>query len=88
MVDGAIADAGIVHTANNRFKRIDIVGGISVKLHIADMTGIGQGVVWRFLLNLFKGSDVVPYWNVEGVGIIILVGNAGDDAEAFFYPCG
>ena len=84
MVDGAVADACIVHTTDNRLERIHVVGGIAVQFNIADVTGVGQCVVRRFLLNLLEGRDVVPHRDVEGVGVVIFVGHTRNHTEAFF----
>ena len=84
MVDRAVADACIVHAADHRLKRLDVVGGVAVQLDIADVAGVGQRVVRRLLVDLVIGGDVKPHRDVERVGVIVAVGDARDVAVALF----
>ena len=47
------------------------------------MAAVGESVVWSLQLDLIPGGDVVVNWDVEGVGIIFPISNAGDFSEFF-----
>ena len=83
MVYGAVADARFLHAADDALKGVDILAHIPVQLHIADVAGVGQGVEGGLLLNLLKGADGVVHRDVEGVGVVLPIGNAGDFAKFF-----
>ena len=73
MIDGAVTDTLLLHVANNGFKGGEIAAGISVQFNIADMAGVGKGMVRSLYLNLAEGFYRVINWHVEGVGIIISI---------------
>ena len=73
MIDGAVTDTLLLHVANNGFKGGEIAAGISVQFNIADMAGVGKGMVRSLYLNLTECFYRVINWNVEGIGIIISV---------------
>ena len=45
------------------------------------MPGVGQGVEGGLLLDLLEGADGIVHRNVEGVGVVLPVGDPGDLAE-------
>ena len=83
VVDRAVADAGLLHAADELLKGLDILAGVAVQLDIGDVAAVGQRVVRRFQPDLLKGVDVEVDRDVERIGIILAVGDAGDGAEAF-----
>ena len=80
MVDGAVADAEVVHTADNGLESFHIPGGIAVQLHVGDVTGVAQGVVGGFQTDLVVDGDGEPDGNVERVGVIFPIGDTGQTA--------
>ena len=47
------------------------------------MAGVGQGVEGCLLLDLLEGADGVVHRDVEGVGVVLPVGDAGDFPKLF-----
>ena len=82
MFDGAVADACLFHTANQLHEGFGVLAGVAVQLDIGDVPAVGQRVVGSFQANLLEGVDVVVDRNVEGVGVVVAVGDARDDTEA------
>ena len=76
MVDRTVSDARLFHASHYLFERFEIVRGVAVKLHITDMSRIGERMERRLYLYLVVRADVVVHGHVEGVGVIIPVGHA------------
>ena len=57
------------------------MGSIAVNLYIEDVAATGQVVVWSLDLCLLQGCTLIVYRHVVGVGIIVAVCNARDDAK-------
>ena len=83
VVDRTVADAGLLHAADELLKGLDILAGVAVQLDIGDVAAVGQRVVRSFQPDFFEGVDVEVDRDVERIGIILAVGDAGDGAEAF-----
>ena len=60
VVHGTVTHAGFLHAADNRFKGFQIFAGIAVKLHIADMTGVGEGVEGTLNVDLLVKGLALP----------------------------
>ena len=58
MVDRTVADADLLHAADELLKGLDILAGVAVQLDIGDVSAVGQRVVGRFQTDLLKGVDV------------------------------
>ena len=71
-----------MHAAHDGLERLDVVGGVAVELDVADVAGVRQRVVGRFLLDLLVRRDGEPHGNVERVRVVLAVGHAGDLAVA------
>ncbi len=80
----AVAHPGFLHAADHRFKGLGVFADVAVQLHIADVARVGQGVIRGLQLNFLKGPDVVIDRHMEGICIIIPVGDAGDFAVDLF----
>lgn len=80
MVDRAVADSGFLHAADSVFKRLKIRLSVAVKLDIADVSAVGEGVVWSFPFDLVEGGELVVNRDMEAVRIIRTVGDAFYDA--------
>ena len=52
-------------------------------LDVADVTGVGQGVIGSLDGDLLKGADGIVHRHMEGVGVVFPIGHAGDDAILF-----
>ena len=63
-------------------KGIQVLAGVAVQLDIGDVPAVGQRVVGSLQADLLEGVDVVVDRDVEGVGVVVAVGDARDDAEA------
>ena len=76
MVHGAVADAAVVHAADDGLKGLEIMRRIAIHLHIADMAGIREIMIRTLDLDLFCGGNRIVYGNMEAVRIIIAIGDA------------
>ena len=93
MVDRTVADAGLLHAADELLKGLDILAGVAVQLDIGDVAAVGQRVVGRFQPDFFESVDVEVDRDVERIGIILAVavdldkpsgqplGGGGDERE-------
>ena len=54
VVDRTVADAGLLHAADELLKGLDILAGVAVQLDIGDVAAVGQRVVRRFQPDLLK----------------------------------
>ena len=77
MIYRAVADALFFHAAYYLLECVEVLQRVAVKLDIADVTAVGERVIGRFQLYLAVCADVVIYRNVERVGVVIAVGDAG-----------
>ena len=82
MVDGAVADALLLHAANHLLKGGQVLEGIAVHLNIADMPGIGQGVIGSLQFDFPESGDGEIHRDMKAVGVVFPVCDAGEDAEA------
>ena len=80
MVDAAVADAALLHAADDLLEGLQVVGGIAVHLDIADVAGVGEGVVGGLNPDFIVGGDGVVHRHVEGVGVVLPVGDPLDGA--------
>lgn len=77
VVDCAVADTLLLHAADDLLERVEILERIAVKLDVADVTAVGEGVIGRLQLDLAERADVVVYRDMEGVRVVIPVGDSG-----------
>ena len=54
VVDRTVADAGLLHAADELLKGLDILAGVAVQLDIGDVAAVGQRVVGRFQPDFSK----------------------------------
>ena len=88
MVDAAVTDSRILHTANDGFKCFQIICRISVHFHIGDMSSVCEFMIRSFLLNLLKCCYVIVYRYMEGICIVITICNTRYDTVDFLInPC-
>lgn len=80
MVDRAVADAGVLHVADDVLESLEVVLRVAVELDIGDMAAVCQGVIRSLLLYLLVGRDREVDRDMEGVGVVGAVGDAGDGA--------
>ena len=73
MVYGTITDANFLHIPYDLFKSGKIIQRISVKLYVADMSGVSKSVVRSLYFKLLKCVDIKIYRDMERVGIILSV---------------
>ena len=83
MVDRSVADAGFLHAADELLKRFDVLAGIAVQLDIGDVSAVGQSVVRCLQPDLFKGVDLEIDRDMERIGVVFAVGDAGNGTKAF-----
>ena len=88
MVHRAVAYARLLHAADNALEGVQVLANVPVQLHVADMSGVGQSVEGGLLLYLLKGGDGVVHRHMEGVGVVVPVGDALYYAVLLLvYPC-
>ena len=82
MVDRAVADARVVHAADDLLKGVQVLGRVAVQLDVGDVAGVGQLVVGRLELDLAEGGDREVDRDVERVGVVLAVRDPRDHAVA------
>ena len=88
VVHRAIADVVLVHEIDDGHDGLRVVGRIAVNLHIEDVSATGEGMVRCLDFRLVLRSTFIIYRHMVGVGVVVLVGYAGDDAELLLVcPC-
>lgn len=88
VVDGTVADVVLVHQVHDAHDGLGVVGRVAVDLDIEDVTGVLVLVVRALDLRLVLGGAVVVDRDVAGVGVVVLVRDAGDDAEGLLVALG
>ena len=88
VVHRAVAHVVLVHQVHDIGDGFGIVGGIAINLHIEDVAAQGKGMVGRLDLGLMLGRALVIDRHVVAVGVVDLVGHAGDFAEVFTVAAG
>ena len=83
VVNRAVTYAGFFHAADYLFESVKVLLGVAVKFDIGDVACVGKSMVRCFSLDFIESADGIIYRNMEGVGVIIAVGNAGNLAEFF-----
>ncbi len=81
MVDRTISDAMGRHVTDNLLEGFGIVCHLAIELDVGNVTAVGKCVVGRFEFHLAEGADRIVDRYVEGVGVILAVGDFGDSAE-------
>ena len=81
MIDSAVTNSGIGHAADNLFESFEVIGRIAVHLNIGDMTGVGERMIGSFQLDLFESGDWEVDGDVETVGVVFTICDAGNDTE-------
>lgn len=76
MVDRTVTDAGFFHAADELFKSVHVLKRVAVQFHIGDVSAIGESMIRCLQTYFIKGIDVKVDWNVEGVGVVVAVGDA------------
>lgn len=84
----AIADVVLVHQVYDIHDSLWVVSGITVNLHIEDVTATGQVVIWSLDLSLVLDGALVVNRHVVRVGIVCLVCHALDLAETLLVDTG
>ena len=80
MVDGAVPDTGFLHAPYDVLEGIQIFQRISIQFDVCNVPAVGQLMIRCFQTDLVVGGNIIIYRNMERVGIIFSVGDAGDDA--------
>ena len=82
VVHGSVAHVVLVHQVYDLHYRFLIVGGVSVDLHIEDMSAGRQFVVGSLDLCLMSWRAGVIYRNMAGFGVVVLVSDSWNYAES------
>ena len=88
VVDRAVTDVVLVHKVDNIGNGLGIVGRITIDLDIEDVTATSQLMVGRLDFSLVLGRALIVNRHVVAVGIVDLVGHAGDFSEVFAVATG
>ena len=88
MVYRAVTDIELVHHVHDVHHGLGVVCGIAVYLHVEDVSATGECMVRSLHLSLVQGRALVVNGHMVGVGIVVLVSNAGDDAELLLVELG
>ena len=81
VVHRTVAHVVLVHHVYHACDDRRVVGSIAVYFYIEDVAATGQVVVRSLDLSLLQRCTLVVYRHMVGVGIVITVGNARDDAK-------
>ena len=80
MIDGAVADALVVHDLYDLRNGTYILLSFPVQFHIRNVPAAGNGVERRFAPDLFGDADRFLHIHMEGIDVVIAVRHAGDFA--------
>ena len=83
MIDWAIANAHLLHMADNCLEGFDIIAWVAVKLNIGNVSSITEFVVRSLLVNLVEGTDVVIDRYMEWISVELAVRHSLDSAIVF-----
>ena len=76
-----VADVVLVHHVHYTHNDFRIVGGVTVYLHIEDVSAAGQLMIRSLHFRFVAGAAFVVYGHVVGVGVVVTVRNARQAAE-------
>ena len=82
MVDGTIADATFLHVADDLLEGIGVLGDIAIDFDIGDVSACRQRMIGRFDIDLAEHGNRIVDRDVEGIGVVIPIGDALDLAVA------
>ena len=83
VVYGAVADAAIMHFANDCFESFDVLGRVTVEFDIGNVASVTKFVIWSFDFDFSEGGNWIVDRDVERVGVEVAVCYAFDDAVLF-----
>lgn len=76
-----VADVVLVHHVHYTHNDFRIVGGVTVYLHIEDVSAAGQFMIRSLHFRFVAGAAFVVYGHVVGVGVVVTVCDARQRAE-------
>ena len=65
-----------MHAADDGFKGFEVLRGVAVHLHVADVARVGHGVVGRLQRDFLRGGDGMVDRDVEAVCVIVPIRDA------------
>ena len=80
VVDRTVANAAFLHVANDSLKRFQILAGVAVHLHVANVAGVRQRMIRRLKLDFAERLDIVIHGNMEAVRVVLAVSHTGNRA--------
>ena len=80
VIDGAVADALVVHDLHDFRDGTYILLSFPVQFHIRDVSTAGDGVERSFAPDLLGDADRFLHIHMEGIDVVIAVRHAGDFA--------
>ena len=83
-----VADVVSVHHVHYTHNDFRIVGGVTVYLHIEDVSAAGQFMIRSLHFRFVAGAAFVVYGHVVGVGVVVTVRNARQRAELLTVDAG
>lgn len=78
-----VADVVLVHHVHYTHNDFRIVGGVTVYLHIEDVSAAGQLMIRSLHFRFVAGAAFVVYGHVVGVGVVVTVRNARGSVPNF-----
>ena len=81
VVDGAITDTDLRHVLHDLFESVQVLRRVAIEFDVADVASVGERMVRSFERKLLESRNLVVDRHVEGVGVVIAVGNARDNAK-------
>ena len=88
VVDRTVADATVVHFADDGFESGDVLRWIAIEFDVGDVTGVTEIVVRSFDFDFLESGDWIIYRYVEGISVEFSVGDTIDFAEFFAIDLG
>lgn len=81
VVNRAVADAAVVHFADDGFESFDVVGWVAIEFDVGDVTSVTKIVVRSFDFDFLEGRNWVINRDMEGVGVEFTISDAFELAK-------
>ena len=81
MIYGTVSNVVLVHHIHYAHNDFGIMSGITVNLHVEDVSAAGQVMIGGFDFSFMAGTAFIVHRNVVGIGVVITICNAWQATE-------